>query len=109
MELSAQDDNFRLGLLRYGYSLPIDCFQDRISAALEQGVAYGFSELNGVGAVSRLAQKLRSVGIGHDRLEVQLSAADFGESANGYLAAASQLVEQRSLAHSRSARRSVFQ
>ena len=71
-------------------------------------IANGFSELNRVGAVSRLAQKFGAVGVGDDGFEVQVSVADFGECADGNLAASAEFVEQGSLAGSCCAGCGVF-
>jgi hypothetical protein len=46
---------FTLWLLRLGDALVVDCFENRISAAVEQAVADRFSELHGVAAVARFA------------------------------------------------------
>src|SRR5262249_5842043 len=46
------------GLLWHGDSLPVNLFEDRISATLEQGVAHGLSEFDGIASVARLAQYL---------------------------------------------------
>jgi hypothetical protein len=96
-------------LLRHSDSLPVDCFEDRISAALEQGFADGFSELKRITAVTRLAQNLGPVGVGHDRFEMQPSVSNLGKGANGYLAATTEFIEQSSLASCGRTRRGVIQ
>jgi hypothetical protein len=80
-------------LLRDGNSLSVDCFQDRIPAALKQSFADGFSQLKRVCAVAGFAQDLRAVGVGDDCLKVQAAVADFGERADRDLAAAAKFIE----------------
>src|SRR5579863_32120 len=96
-------------LLRHGNSLPGDLCEDRVSTALQQGFADRFSELNGIASVTRLAQYLRAVGVGDNRLKVQLSVAYLGKGADGYLATAAKFVEQGSLASCGSSGSSVIQ
>src|ERR1700685_4837030 len=88
----------RSGLLRQGDSLPVNCCEDRISAALEQGFADRFSQLYRVVAVTRLAQNLEAVRVGHDCFEMQPSVANLGKSADRYLTSATEFVEQTLLA-----------
>src|ERR1700685_846529 len=99
----------RSGLLRDGDSLPVNFFEDRISAALEQGFADRFSQLYRVVAVTRLAQNLEAVRVGHDCFEMQPSVANLGKSADRYLASATEFVEQSSLASCGSTRCGVVQ
>jgi hypothetical protein len=96
-------------LLRYDTSLLVDCFQDRISAAPEQRVADGFSEINRVVAVSRLAQNLGAIRIGDDCFEVQSAVSNFGERADRDLATSTEFAEKGSFAGGGSAGRGVVQ
>ena len=81
------------GLLGNGNSLSVDCFQDGISAPLEQGLADGFSQFNRIATVAGLAQNLGAIGIGYDCLKVQTTVANFSECTDGYLAASAKFVE----------------
>src|ERR1700686_3210359 len=99
----------RLGLLRDANSQPVNCFQDRIAAALKQGLANGFSKLNRIGAVTGFSQNFGAIGIGDDCFEVQAAIADFGECADGHLAASAKFVEQRSLTSGSGASRSIVE
>src|SRR6202035_5218153 len=99
----------RSGLLRDANSQPVNCFQDRIAAALKQGLANGFSKLNRIGAVTGFSQNLGAIGIGDDCFEVQATIADFGECADGHLAASAKSVEQRSLTRGGAASRRIFE
>ncbi len=60
----------RSGLLWQDNALAVDCFEDRISATLEQGFANGFPELNRIRTFARLAQNLGSVRIGYNGFEM---------------------------------------
>src|SRR5580658_103165 len=84
----------RLG--RSSEAVAVNGFQDFVAAAREQTLASNspqfFRSLEKT--VTRIAQDLRTVGGGNDRIEVQFAVADISKSSDGNLASSAEAAEQ---------------
>src|SRR5581483_1425377 len=99
----------RSWLLRDGHALAVNFVKDRVAPALKQGVPDRFAEPHWIISVARFPQNLAAVRISNDSFQVQLAVAHLGKSANGDLAAATQLVQQCALTCSSRAGRSIVE
>jgi len=99
----------RLWLLGDGDSLSVDFFQDGIAATPQERFADFASQFFRIIAVAGLAQDLRAVWIGDYGVEMKAPVPHLCGSADRYLAASAQFVQQSSLARGRSARSRVIE
>src|SRR5260370_5305871 len=87
-------------LLRDGHSLTINFLQNGVTTTAQQSFADGLSQCDGIMAIARFAQQLRSVGVGNDGFQMQHALPHFRDSADGYLTASAEFVQQCALAGS---------
>src|ERR1017187_9119527 len=85
-------------MLRQRKAFPVNFFENNITASAEKSLANFFAQAHGIVALAGFAQNFGSVGMGYERIQANAASHNFGEGADGNLAAAAEFVEQGALA-----------